>query len=417
MTKKFKESKYKGNYAFEIVAELLSLASKGQHVTLVGLKGSGRSNLLRYLVANKEYGLVHKNYHNRNFVYIDCNTIFGGDMLSLSILIAKSLLDEVRYRGIITIDRYESLLSKLLQVSHIQAMFFILDIIVADLGDNHYHLIFDGFEKILNINDRNIYVFLSHLRDMYAINISYLFSVDYLDFIEVNTRDNSEISSMLNHQVFYMPLISLTDLPSVINRFGGNKLIKKDEIKKLHKMTGGYPAYLKYYETHVIDDQGPELDIISLSLLNSLSLPERRLLEKITKRKEVLSDEELYRLDFLSRIGLVRKVKFNYVITSNILKTYIENKGIPLESSDSITDEFVRSLTPNEALVFSELLNNKDKLVSKQTIAELLWGINYRDKYSQWAIDQLMKRLRDKSRLSMLNFKIHTNRGRGYTMN
>ncbi|MDQ6985056.1 MAG: helix-turn-helix domain-containing protein [Candidatus Dojkabacteria bacterium] len=49
-------------------------------------------------------------------------------------------------------------------------------------------------------------------------------------------------------------------------------------------------------------------------------------------------------------------------------------------------------LTNNEYIVLMELVKNEK--ISREKIGDLIWKANYESKHSDWAIDQLIKRIR-----------------------
>ena len=111
----------------------------------------------------------------------------------------------------------------------------------------------------------------------------------------------------------------------------------------------------------------------------------------------------------LEEIGLIKINKNNnqYELFSPILDIYFS-------SSTRTEDNTVyESLIKSENIIFNLLLKNRGFIVEKETLGKALWGESNHDKYSDWAIDQTIKRLRTK--LSKLNpdTKIETKRGRG----
>lgn len=73
----------------------------------------------------------------------------------------------------------------------------------------------------------------------------------------------------------------------------------------------------------------------------------------------------------------------------------------------------VAQLTAQERTLFDYLKSNED-ISSRDDIAQTMWGSNWLDKYSDWAIDKLVSKL--KSKLIYSKYKILTFRGRGYKL-
>ena len=61
-------------------------------------------------------------------------------------------------------------------------------------------------------------------------------------------------------------------------------------------------------------------------------------------------------------------------------------------------------------------LNGVNKLKSRDDIGDVLWGKESYEKYSDWAIDQIMSKIRKKLGLLGTKTRIVTVRGRGYKL-
>ncbi len=95
---------------------------------------------------------------------------------------------------------------------------------------------------------------------------------------------------------------------------------------------------------------------------------------------------------------------------------YMTAKGMftPLIRSEN-TDEnnLILAFTKSQRSVFSYLQAHPGELVSKDTIAQVLWGESWTEKYSDWAIDQTMSSLRGALRRMRHKGKIITKKGEG----
>ena len=74
-------------------------------------------------------------------------------------------------------------------------------------------------------------------------------------------------------------------------------------------------------------------------------------------------------------------------------------------------DKFQNRLEPQVFKIFNLLLVNKPFLVTREDIAKTLWGAAWTERYSEWAIDRAISKLRKQL---PKNMKIHTKRGFGY---
>jgi len=121
---------------------------------------------------------------------------------------------------------------------------------------------------------------------------------------------------------------------------------------------------------------------------------------------------------FLSETGVIGKIG---QIQVPLLAEYITNIFAPTRvkkvgkifAINDIPMEYI--LSHQEQLLFSLLAENEGKTVSKDMIAEGLWKDDSEERFSPWAIEQLVKRLRLKlTKAGMGKKTIKTVRNQGY---
>lgn len=77
----------------------------------------------------------------------------------------------------------------------------------------------------------------------------------------------------------------------------------------------------------------------------------------------------------------------------------------------------IQELTRNEVNIIKYLFENYGQLCSKEDVGKVIWSKNeYADKYSEWAIDQAIFRLRKKLEKYNVDNEIETVHGRGYML-
>lgn len=111
----------------------------------------------------------------------------------------------------------------------------------------------------------------------------------------------------------------------------------------------------------------------------------------------------------------------NNVLIRNVLSEIDERKAVEVNvvSGDIRIggDSVVYLFTPMEYNVLMLMASSQGKLVSKDDIAEVMWPGESIESYSDWAISQLIKRLRKKLKSMGVSEKvIKTVHGRGYAM-
>jgi hypothetical protein len=79
------------------------------------------------------------------------------------------------------------------------------------------------------------------------------------------------------------------------------------------------------------------------------------------------------------------------------------------------TSQYTSSLSLTESRVLDYLRSHPDTVVSRDDIAQIVWGEEeWEDKYSDWAIGQLIYRLRKKLEYSSVSGEIQTKKGQGF---
>lgn len=186
-----------------------------------------------------------------------------------------------------------------------------------------------------------------------------------------------------------------------------------DETKqKIFELTGGHIGMIKnlVLELKLIPDLSLDYD----NLINSDSI--KGWLYELTEdlNKEMLEvllglrDDEEVR-DLLIKTGyLTNESK----IFSPLFEQFLEkNKAKKFSGST-----FENILTDQEIKTYQLLKNSNSKIVSREDIAKVIWQEDWLEKYSDWAIDQLIHSLREKMSTNDIERKITTLRGKGYKL-
>lgn len=124
--------------------------------------------------------------------------------------------------------------------------------------------------------------------------------------------------------------------------------------------------------------------------------------------------------EYLEKLKIVKKHYGRWKLISPLLeKAALEinqeiNEVLRLKNEEiyigqqKITEQF----SPSQQKIVRVLLQNKGKVVSREKIAETLWAEEWTEKYSDWAIDQLISKLRKKLTRLWINPEILATRKR-----
>lgn len=73
-------------------------------------------------------------------------------------------------------------------------------------------------------------------------------------------------------------------------------------------------------------------------------------------------------------------------------------------------------LTYKEHEIYQYFVNHPNMIISREDIAKIIWKDMWEDKYSEWAIDQVIHRLRSKLSAHHMEYTIKTKKGEGFLM-
>lgn len=143
-------------------------------------------------------------------------------------------------------------------------------------------------------------------------------------------------------------------------------------------------------------------------------LPERYIQVLLHGKKEKCDDlieNLLLRYGYLKQEGK-RTIPFSNLFVP-FIETYAGKTIPPPKKKEFMSDQVLLQLTKSQRTVFSYLREHPGEIIPRDTIANLLWGDDWADKYSDWAIDQLFSTLREKLLTIRHSGKIITKKGEG----
>lgn len=133
------------------------------------------------------------------------------------------------------------------------------------------------------------------------------------------------------------------------------------------------------------------------------------LLDRNIKKANSRNLEELLRFGYLNQKGKSK----NFTVFSPLLKTYLAKYSDTVIIPKAERDQELLHFSKSQRKVLRYLKNSNGKIVSKDTIAEIIWGKNWEDRYSDWAIDQLVHALREKISSAQYPGQLVTKKGEG----
>lgn len=188
---------------------------------------------------------------------------------------------------------------------------------------------------------------------------------------------------------------------------------KKTQSKVFLQSHGHYELYKRLYKAQITGNMA-SLGNYARRLTNSLGKSSIRAFRKVINKID-LNEHEKHIIDIYKKLGFIKKEN----ITIPLLKKYILELA-PQENilfdkdSGHLSFQNIQDFSKAEIKVIKALLENENEVVTKEQIGEIIWGEKVGEKYSPWAIDQTIFRMRLKFDKLNLNAEIKTIHGRGY---
>jgi hypothetical protein len=168
---------------------------------------------------------------------------------------------------------------------------------------------------------------------------------------------------------------------------------------------------------------GHEMMKIKLKSIYDGFLPsEQSALKKIVAGSNDFNEEEMVSINFLKKTEWIESTGHNLRITVPLLKSYISKNLFPTKIMEFADNRIILGGVPvnlafsqQEQNILKLFISQKGRNISREVISESIWGENWHDKYSDWAIDQVISRLRKKFvSLDLAKTTIETIKGKGF---
>lgn len=157
------------------------------------------------------------------------------------------------------------------------------------------------------------------------------------------------------------------------------------------------------------------------SLWNAFGPLEKELLQTIASGRS--STNHIYKAaaEYLVMTGFIKQYEKFYIITVPLLQTFI-TESIVIKKNPEIQGENIlidgvyitAHFSHAEKQIFAYLITHADELITRDTLASLMWGRRVNLKYSDWAIDSTLSRLRKKIvQFGLSKERLQTKKGQG----
>ncbi|MCL5113804.1 MAG: helix-turn-helix domain-containing protein [Patescibacteria group bacterium] len=404
----------------------------GQHlrnrrsVVLIGMKRVGISNFLRFFLNHKNIFPTYINDGKKHlFIPVDLNDLVEREVYPFWILTLKRISDAVN-KSSLNKELEKEIENLFLDSIQSQDLFLTIDnvrkalikIINAKLLPD---IFFIRFDRIKDAATPAFFSNLQGLKDSTHRKLSYIFtSYRTLDGLSPDVFDKASLSVFC--QNMYIKPAASKDVKIIAQtyktRYGLNlpELTEED----LFEIVDGFIQYLQLglinlserkikikdkkdlFERLARDER---IMLQSEELWESLSEKEKEIMVKVIdeeriEEKDKREGEYLWNSGFLNREGIFSKL-FDF---------YIRKREGRKEEKQKI--EF----TKKENRLFNLLKNTTNEICEREKIIEIVWPEVEELGVSDWAIDRLVSRVRNKLKDQDAKYEIKTIKTRGYKL-
>lgn len=283
-----------------------------------------------------------------------------------------------------------------------------LDVILSEIENKGYDvgLFIDyGANIILKESDHNQLFELETIIRKHK-NLSVIFFSELDITSEKYNKLVNQCSSIFTHIIKY-PLYSHEDSYQFIeyNEFLWKIKFPEKIKKEIVEKCGGYLWLIRQALRLLRDDINLSLEqVFSHELMikkleviwQKLTEEEKEILRKIYSKNFDEETKNSHEYLYLKTIRLIVGDSLGITMLNHIIEK--ERKANQLNIKEDIlyfnNIDISYQLTKSELRIIKLLVQNKNKLITRNEIAQKVWGANWEHEYSDWAIDRLIYRLR-----------------------
>lgn len=394
-------------------------------VEIVGAKRVGISDFLRFFLFR--HGIVQKYIDRRQFhlfIAVDLNDLVERDVYPFWILTFKRIVDATE-----KFDVEERLIKEVnslfLESIQSQDIFLTIESIrraLVKISEKNIlpTIFFIRFDRIVDVVSSEFFANLEGLVAACGGRLSYVFtSFRTIDEITPDKLDRNFLHVFSN--IIYLKPLEASDAKIVFNAFRKKYRISGNYFRELHKLCGGHVQYLHLsiitLSQRLNGSRARNGDLLSIlasdervnlqseEIWESLSEIEKEVISKI-HAKEGLSQSEKKETDYLWRTGIIVDDK----IFSPLLERYLIKKSKEEDLGE------VLDFTKKENELFKFLFENLDAVCEREAIIESVWPETEELGVSDWTIDRLVARLREKLKKQKSRYLVITVKTRGFKL-
>lgn len=412
-------------------AEKLGQQLKNRHsVVLIGMKRVGISNFLRFFHNHKDIVKTYiRDGNNHLFVPVDLNDLVERELFPFWALTLKRIVDTVE-RSVLANEVKKNIEALFLDSIQSKDLFLLIDNVRRSLIKIVEHnmlptIFLLRFDRMKDVATPEFFANLQGLKDATHHKLSYVFtSFRSLDSLSPSVFTKSSLS-MFSHDMYMKPA-TREDTKIVYATYKKRYKLQltRSAEEGLFTIVDGYIQYLQLalialHEKHAAVKTKDELysyllgdertSLQSEELWESLNPEEQEILLKVIHGQKI-HDGENERGRYLIDTGLLIEGNGKQIF-SPLFLSYVDKKKEDREDPTSSVE-----FSKKEYALFTFLKEHEDEVCERERIIEAVWPQEQTLGVSDWAIDRLVARVRNKLKLQKAHYEIQTVKTRGYKL-
>ncbi len=402
-------------------------------VEFIGMKRVGISNFLRFFLYHKDIKKQYLPHDGKNlFIPVDLNNLIEREIFPFWRLTFKRIVDTVEN------NLFDSAIKQKIN-----------DLFLSSIQSGDLFLTFDGVrESLVQLVKANIYptIFLlrfdrlseaatpeffnnlQSLQDATNQKLSYVFtSSRELDKLSPTVFSRQAVSSFVN--TLYIKPSGKADMDIIFETIAEKYNLSVPPTLKdiLIDLSGGHLQYLQLSLTilHELStkkklatedevimaiESDERISLQSEELWESLTPEERDIAKRVDEGKKVTPSEK-EAAKYLWNTGFVVEDHGMSHLFSPLLSNFVEN-GEKKKNPEGVAIEFSKK----ENMLFELLSEHPNIVVEREKIVEEVWPEYKEYGVSDWSVDRLVARVRQKLKKRRSDVEIITVRTRGYKL-
>lgn len=410
-------------------AKVLGENLKNRHcVVLIGMKRVGIANFLRFFLNHKDIKQTYIADEKQHlFIPVDLIDLVEREMFPFWSLTLKRIVDASE-KSTLSQKVKKEIATLFLESIQSQDLFFTIDSIrkalvaIVEAGVMPT-VFFIRFDRIKDAVTPAFFDNLHGLSDATHQKLTYVFtSFKSLDKLAPLVFTKAVLSVFVRN-VFFLPA-GADDTKIIYDTYKRRYTLSlSEEIEKtLFDIVDGYVQYLQLSLILLNEQKGniktkeelysflakdEQMTLQSEELWESVEEDEKAVLQQIASGKKTSSDEK-EKAKYLWDTGVV--VAGTDKIFSPLFAEYVTKRN-----GEEKEKEYA-DFTKKEHLLFSFLEQNKDEICEREKIIEAVWPEVTTLGVTDWAVDRLVARVRNKLKLKGSLVRIETIKTRGYKL-